>query len=400
MPSTLLAAGWDTPIVHTARHQGMGGTAIGYVDDPSASFHNPAGYGGIEGLEVLGSFSLLLGHLQTSPAAHDEARNVRSDLVVAPFPLIAAGYRLHDWVTVGLGAFPVASGAASYTYPAAVGDDEVEDGLRAVFFEITPGVTLTVPKEILPGRLSLGVGYRITAVTFDRTQGTPSSRALDFSLLGWNYTGFRVGAQYSPIEDLRLGVVVRNLVTVTAKGDEGDALGGTFNDIELDFNLPLKVGAGARYDFERFGFALDYEFAAQSQNDVVELSGVPEGVEERIALENHFMWQDGHTVRGGVEYRQPIRQHTVPLRAGYVFDGQVGNEKYPTPFGTPPAPTHSVTIGSGFRTGSFQANVAGAYRFGSVEVTERETCNFCGYPGDYAISLFGAYVDVSYEFDL
>src|SRR5690606_18208712 len=125
------------------------------------------------------------------PAAHEEGTNVRSDLVVAPFPLFSAGYRLHDWITVGLGAFPVASGAASYSYPAAIGDEQVEDGLRAVFFEITPGMALTVPEDILPGRLSIGVGYRITAVTFNRTQGTPSSKALDFSLLGWNYTGFR-----------------------------------------------------------------------------------------------------------------------------------------------------------------------------------------------------------------
>ncbi len=49
------AAGWDTPIIYTARQLGMGGTAIAGVRDPSASFHNPAGYQGIEGLEVLGN---------------------------------------------------------------------------------------------------------------------------------------------------------------------------------------------------------------------------------------------------------------------------------------------------------------------------------------------------------
>lgn len=400
-PRVSPAAGWDTPIVHTARHQGMGGTAIGSVDDPSASFHNPAGYGGVEGLALLGSFSLLLGHLQTSPAAHDEGRNVRSELVVAPFPLFAAGYRLHDWVVVGVGGFPVASGAASYSYPATTGDQDVEDRMRAVFFEITPGVALTVPEKILPGNLSIGVGYRITAVTFDRKQGTDASTLLDFNLSGWDYTGFRVGAQYSPLENLRLGVVARNLVTVTAKSDEGEALGSTFKDIELDFKLPFKIGGGARYDYQRFGVALDYEFALQSQNDVVELSGVRGEADERTTIENQFKWQNGHTVRGGVEYRAPLQKHTIPLRAGYVFDGQVSNKEYPTAFGTPPAPTHSFTLGSGFHTGSFEANIAGAYRFGATEVAGKDPeCLFCGEGGDYAISLFGAYVDVSYEFDL
>jgi hypothetical protein len=32
------AAGYDTPILYSARHQAMGGTAIAYVDDPSATF--------------------------------------------------------------------------------------------------------------------------------------------------------------------------------------------------------------------------------------------------------------------------------------------------------------------------------------------------------------------------
>ena len=37
--SVAAAAGWDTPILHTARHQGMGGTAIFRVkvDDPNVS---------------------------------------------------------------------------------------------------------------------------------------------------------------------------------------------------------------------------------------------------------------------------------------------------------------------------------------------------------------------------
>ena len=37
------AGGYDTPILYSARHMGMGGTAISFVDDPSALFHNPAG---------------------------------------------------------------------------------------------------------------------------------------------------------------------------------------------------------------------------------------------------------------------------------------------------------------------------------------------------------------------
>ena len=48
--SSAHAAGFDTPLMYTARHQAMGGTAIGYVDDPSAAYHNPAGLQGVHGV--------------------------------------------------------------------------------------------------------------------------------------------------------------------------------------------------------------------------------------------------------------------------------------------------------------------------------------------------------------
>src|SRR5688572_4169934 len=95
------AAGYDTPILYTARHQGMGGTAIAYVDDPSATFHNPAGLAGVKGLAAIGDLSLILGKVRSTP---DRAvGSVESEPVLAPFFLLGAGYRVHEWVSVGLG---------------------------------------------------------------------------------------------------------------------------------------------------------------------------------------------------------------------------------------------------------------------------------------------------------
>ena len=83
------AAGFDTPILYSARHQAMGGTAIGSVSDPSAAFHNPAGLQGIQGLAFLGDFSLILGKVKASPDAAASARSIESGTVVAPFFLLA-----------------------------------------------------------------------------------------------------------------------------------------------------------------------------------------------------------------------------------------------------------------------------------------------------------------------
>src|SRR5262245_39701024 len=85
------AAGYDTPILYSARHQAMGGTAIGYVDDPSATFHNPAGLAGVRGLSLLGDLSLILGKVQSTPER--VVPSIESEPVLAPFFLLAAAYR-------------------------------------------------------------------------------------------------------------------------------------------------------------------------------------------------------------------------------------------------------------------------------------------------------------------
>src|SRR5262245_24240725 len=156
------AAGYDTPILYSARHQGMGGTAIGYVDDPSATFHNPAGLAGVDGLAFLGDLSLILGSVQSSPERG--ITSIESEPVLAPFFMLAAGFRAHEWVTIGLGFFPVASGGAEYRYELA--GNPFVDRTRILFLETTPAVSLNVPKDVwIPGELSLGAGYRVSSLS-------------------------------------------------------------------------------------------------------------------------------------------------------------------------------------------------------------------------------------------
>ena len=112
-----------------------------------------------------------------------------------------------------------------------------------------------------------------------------------------------------------------------------------------------------------------------------------------------FGWRDAQTVRVGAEYRLGDREQ-FPVRLGYVFDGRVSNARYPTAFGTPPAPTHSLTAGTGHDFGTWQINLALAHRFGSVtieadELADPAECRFCNQAGDYELTLDGIYVDVS-----
>src|SRR5687768_6979944 len=147
LPRAAHAGGYDTPILYSARHMGMGGTAIGYVNDPSALFHNPAGLGGVRGLEALANISPLTGSITSSPGSPDivgpgEPYPSRTtEPAVSPLFLVGAAYRLAEPVTFGLGVYPVAAAAGEYRTPNINGTPYI-DKTRLVFLEISPGISV------------------------------------------------------------------------------------------------------------------------------------------------------------------------------------------------------------------------------------------------------------------
>jgi long-subunit fatty acid transport protein len=399
------AGGYDTPMLYTARHMGMGGAAIGYVKDPSALFHNPAGLGHTERGEVIGDFSLLVGGIHASPSAARSGQDLDSETTIAPFFLLGGAYRVHPKITLGVGVFPIASAGATYKY----GNGNFQDSTELFFLETTPAIAF----NLLPN-LRFGVGYRITYVHLSRYQGDPDSGSvpnLDFKTSGQNFSGFRVGAQWSALPWLEFGAVFRNTVTTKVTNSHGIALLTEYTDISTRFKLPAKLGFGTRADFDAFGvpaaLAVDFEYTFNSQNKGDPLEGTPApGSGGDTSVPNLFEWKDSQTLRVGAEYRlvhDPAAQlDRVPLRVGYVFDSKTANATYPTAFGTPPGPTQVFTLGTGYNGGAWQANVAYAYRFGSGAVTDPDNraCQFCSYAGkdDYRIHLHGMYVDASYKF--
>jgi long-chain fatty acid transport protein len=399
------AGGYDTPMLYTARHLGMGGAAIGYVHDPSALFHNPAGLADVEHVAALADFSLLLGGLHSSPNV--TTRNVDSELTVAPFFMVAGAFRLTPWLSAGLGMFPIASAGATYKY----GAPGYEDHTSLLFVEGTPALAAKLGKQV-----SIGLGYRITFVRLERYTGNRddgSTPFLDFKLAGYNFASFRAGLKYTPTKRLQLGLVYRQKATTHVTDEMGIALRAAYRDVSTDFVLPTKFGAGVRYDFDdigpHLGVALDVEYSLNSENAGSPLRGTPLGSDSEVAVPNVFGWKNSVTVRLGAEYRllydAAIDRDRLALRAGYVYDSRVANPQYPTAFGTPPSATQVITAGAGYDFGRWQSNVALAYRFGSATITPadlnapgRKDCAFCGASGDYSIHLTGIYLDASYAF--
>jgi len=396
------AGGYDTPILYSARQLGMGGTAQAYVDDPSAIFHNPAGLADVAFAEVMADFSPIVGNIKASPT--DTATDIDAETTFAPFFLVGGSIRATDWLVFGLGAYPVASAGAEYRYDNRLGE-EIVDSTTLAFIEISPAVAVNLPFGI-----KLGAGYRITVVTLERKQGD----LIEFEASGENFLGFRVGAQFRPIEEFSLGITYRHKTETEVVAEEGIALGMDAEDIKTTFILPSKIKVGARTDVAGFGAALDFEYTFQSQNDRVEFEGTPAGSDTPIVLENIFEWQDAITIRAGVEYDFEVANYILTPRLGYIWDQKVTNRTYPSAFGTPPDDTHTATLGFGFDGGPWEANFAYAFRTGSAEITEddvpndtpgtpgfeKDNCVFCGAPGNYELTMHGIYLDFSWEFEL
>ena len=426
VPSVSHAAGYDTPILYSARHMGMGGTAIAGVRDGSAPFHNPAGLGHIGAGNLILNVSMLTGHIVSSPglpARSDHAVGAKSETTVAPFFLLGGGVRATDWLTIGAALYPVASAGAVYDYstvspkpPTSAGSgapsfntvSPVYDMTRLVFFEFAPTVSLN-----LPGNLRLGASYRLSMSQFERKQGTPDNngQVLDLELMGFNFAGFKVGVQWQPIPELEIGAVYRSKTETKLEGDFARYLAVMeFEEASTTFILPDKLGLGVKGNLEPVSFAADFEYTFNSrvQTQIYDLTGGP-FPEQQIV--NIARWSDGMTLRLGLEYCLSLESqgldHRIKPRLGYVLDTQVGNKAYPSAFGTPPTDTQTATVGLGYDGGPWEINVAYAYRHGVVQIEsdelaaadpEAEQCLPCSREGHYEIALHGAYVDFSYDF--
>jgi long-subunit fatty acid transport protein len=377
----------------------MGGTAIGYVKDPSAVFHNPAGLQGVHGFALLGDVSAIFANFSGSPVERRSLRSTRADLIILPFFLAAVAYRPAEWLTLGLGGFPVASGGADYEYPTLDGPVYELNSARVAFFEVTPVLSLNIPKDaLLPGELAFGIGYRATLTTFERQLGDPADpRGLDLSLRGLDFKGFRAGVQYRPGRAFAIGAVYRNRVTVVSRADEAVLANQPLTDVEFPFVLPAQLGAGIRLDVGSLGAAADVVYTFQSQNDRSAVTGLIGTMP--VSIPNVSDWQDAFTLHFGLEYRLGPAQD-VPIRVGYIFDDRVASRRFPSAFGIPPASTNSYTFGGGYTADNWEINLALTLTEGGTEINAPEIapageCATCGFAGEYRVAATGVYIDFS-----
>jgi len=399
LPDPVFAAGYDTPILYSARHMGMGGAAIGYVNDPSALFHNPAGLARTGAGAAMADFSPLIGWIWASPEKPNQ--DVQSKMTFAPMFLAGGSYRVHDRVWLGLGVYPVASAGGAFEYDA--DGSHFVDSTKLVFIEASPGLGFKILDN-----LSLGASWRFANVSFRREKNMikdgSTTKQLDLDLKANNFSGFRVGLQWAPVDGVDIGLVYRSKTETVTKADTGTIVVPVV-DPSLKFVLPSKFGLGINYRIlPALRAALDVEYTLQSENgrNSVEAKLQSDG-KTPFGLANVSDWSDNVTIRGGLGY---YVTPSVEARAGYLFDGRASNTLYPSAFGTPPGPTHTATLGAGFAVNeSLTLGFAAAARMGSADVQGDKgdgklptDCAACGKAGEYKIALYGAYVDAVWRF--
>ncbi|MBU0551205.1 outer membrane protein transport protein [Myxococcota bacterium] len=393
--SSALSSGWDTPILYSAEHMGMGGAAIAYADDPSAIYHNPAGLARTQGLTLMLDASWLYGSITSSPTR--DQITIDSEAINSVAPLLGVSYKIMDRVAAGLAFYPVASSGATYLYKDDQGK-EIENTTNVLFLEISPSLAFDVGSNI-----KLGVGYRASYVSLDRlNEGAPPS-SLDFTMTGWNLKGLRVGLQWDPIAQLQLGLVYRHKTETEISDDDARvALPDDKVKASGSLVLPSKFGAGARLNLNSFSFVFDIEYTLQEQNERLIIDRDPPFALGSIS--SVFRWENSITLRGGFEYTLAEK---YPLRVGYIYDGQATQKKWPSAFGTPPGASNTITGGFGYKPNApWKINFALAYRLATAEVTQtdvdegttEEPCLACSFKGEYELSLFGTYIDFVYSF--
>ena len=210
-----------------------------------------------------------------------------------------------------------------------------------------------------------------------------------------------------------------NFLASLIEDDEGQKtiVPDAYKRTEMDFTLPSKLGVGMRLQFDENSFlAVDYEHGFNSQNEEApvrfsknsddDVEGENQANDKDAELVSKFSWFDASTVRVGLEREIELstaNARSVKVRLGHIYDGQTANPKYPTPFGTPAAPTHTYTAGLGYETASYEMNFAYAFRSGAVTITpediEGNGCVTCGDEGKYELKLHGFYLDYTHYFN-
>lgn len=313
----------------SVRANGMLGAFSAYADHASTIFYNPAGLGGLEGINISAGASIIAPRTsfrnKTALAPFGTKYEMKKDQFFVPN--FYATYEITDGLTAGIGVY------AEFGLGTEWNDDWVgrAASTKAAIETITvnPSVGYEIDNTGI-GTIRLGAGLRSIVygnVELARavTDFTPEG---SFSLKGdlkEPAYGYNLGFMYSPVEMVTLGFTYRSSIEAEFEGD------AEFDNLAVGF--PSTAGGGTTIEFpasyiialnvkpmENLTIEGDYIWWGWSSYDELVINfdqTIPAFESDQIASPRNY--EDTFQLRFGAEYSE-FGVEGLILRAGFAYD--------------------------------------------------------------------------------
>ncbi len=407
--ATVFAGGFEKNIFFSGRYSGVGGAAAAIVSGPEAMYWNPAGLVTKAGKQEM-TFDLSPTQSQFSGTFPNGTGEVKSDNATTSPGGIFYNYGLNDKVGLGFGFYTVAGAYVKYK------DVNMGNSFQTLRPTITNDLAVY---ELAAGagykvndQLKLGAAWRISMARANLQSGkltysgaTPVALAgVDIkNLKGTEVTGFRLGAQYQPMEHLDIGLDIRTEVNFTTKGQASAQIQTlsspttitylTDTDATVKTSAPMQISLGAGYDvMPQLKILGEYVFTQYSKVDSIKVEGT---LSNGSALGNiDLNFKDMTNIRIGGEYTG----YALPIRAGYVYTSTVTNEGYARPTFTPPGPAHTFVVGTGYGMMDNKLKLDGGLEMTTFKATVSNVAQADTSTGDYSAKAYALHLGATYEF--
>ncbi len=363
---------------------GMGAAFVAIADDPSAVLHNPGGIPHLEGTQVYTGATAIIGSTEyENPAGETEESGTQ---VFLPFHLYLTSDLKRDDLAVGFGIYS----------PFGIGGREwPKDGLTrylttdSLISTLAAGPVLAC--RVLPW-VSVGAGFFYMHAWNEAERKVDQSplgaEDAEFSLegdgggFGYNFgillfpeQRFSFGAAYRSKADVDQDITIRlknlapALQTVTGRSEIEVNADGT-----LDFPEVLSFGIAYR-PTSAFTFCLEFEWTGWSRFERLELDlheEVPRAGLTDFAID--FDYEDIWFIKIGADY-QVTQKYSI--RCGYAYVSSPVPTHALNP-GNPDADQHNVSLGLGYRTGTWTLDF-----FYMADFFENRRTDNPAFPGEY-----------------
>jgi len=415
LSSIAWGSGFEKTNLISGRYMGIAGAATSSVAGSEALYFNPAGLGGGKNTnEIVGDLSFMQINFNAPVTANDQS-SLSSRLAAAP----GFFYRriISDNLALGIG------------YYAAGGNNAEFSGVQ---FQTSGGTNYSLKPDVYTKisieELAVGLGYKVNEkwrvglawrggmAQADQSAGVNTGTALVNhqyrGLKGSNMMGYRVGVQYDFDENCGFGIMYRNALPVALNGKffyqgEIPALSNSFSSNETDMSvktqLPAQLAFGAHHRFnENWKGFFDYSWTNYGAVDRLIYEGTasaPGALAAQLqtqTLADVFVgWSDKHVVRLAGEYTNG----GMPIRFGYTYATQVTSTNYANATYAPPAPSHTLSLGSGWDVDdAWVINGAVDYTNFSGSVASNQVLNSVTKAGSYTADVYALHLGATYDF--